>query len=79
MEYENTSEQSKNKPMRVKKIYEIEISEFELFCIRMISDYLFLDRFNDCASFVRFEQCFVFGKWQVYYRHNIHIIAFLNH
>ena len=24
----------------------------------MISDYLFLDRFNDCASFVRFEQCF---------------------
>ena len=24
----------------------------------MISDYLFLDRFNDYASFVRFEQCF---------------------
>ena len=24
----------------------------------MICDFLFLDRFNDCASFVRFEQCF---------------------
>jgi len=58
MEYEKASEQNRDKPNRVKKIYDIEISEFELFCIRMISDYLFLDRFNDCASFVRFEQCF---------------------
>ena len=46
------------KTMKEKKIYGIEISEFELFCIRMISDYLFLDRFNDSASFIRFEQCF---------------------
>ena len=58
MEYQNASEQNKDKTNRVKKIYDIEISEFELFCIRMISDYLILDRFNDSASFVRFEQCF---------------------
>ena len=45
-------------PTKIKKIYDVEISEFELFCIRMISDYLILDRFNDSASFVRFEQCF---------------------
>jgi hypothetical protein len=44
--------------MRKKKVYGVDFSEFELFSIRMISDYLFLDRFNDCASFVRFEQCF---------------------
>ena len=49
-----------NKPpvMRRKQICGLEFSEFELFSIRMISDYLFLDRFNDSASFVRFEQCF---------------------
>ena len=50
--------QNKEKEIRVKKIYGIEISEFEFFCIRMITDYLFLDRFNDSASFIRFEQCF---------------------
>lgn len=44
--------------MRRKKIEEINFSEFELNCIKMICDYLFLDRFNDSASFVRFEQCF---------------------
>jgi len=44
--------------MKQKMIYGYNFSEFELFSIRMISDYLFLDRFNDYASFVRFEQCF---------------------
>ena len=44
--------------MKRKIIYGIDISEFELYSIRMICDFLFLDRFNDCASFVRFEQCF---------------------
>ena len=56
MENENNLNQTEK--MKTKKIYGIEISEFELFCIRMISDYLFLDRFNDSASFIRFEQCF---------------------
>lgn len=43
---------------RKKKLYWVEFTEFDLFSVRMISDYLFLDRFNDSASFVRFEQCF---------------------
>ena len=53
-------EYSKSKPkvMRHKQIFGLDFSEFELYSIRMISDYLFLDRFNDCASFVRFEKCF---------------------
>ena len=55
---EKQIESINNKEMKAKKIYGIEISEFELFCIRMICDYLFLDRFNDSASFVRFEHCF---------------------
>ena len=58
MKNKNNQNQNKEKPMRVKKLYGVEISEFELFCIRMICDYLFLDRFNDSASFIRFEQCF---------------------
>ena len=58
MENQNNSNQNGPNPMKVKKIYGIEISEFELFCVRMISDYLILDRFSDSASFVRFEQCF---------------------
>ena len=41
-----------------KKLLGINFSEFDLNCIKVICDYLFLDRFNDCASFVRFEQCF---------------------
>ena len=45
-------------PMKRKIIYGVDFSEFELYSIRMICDFLFLDRFNDCASFVRFEQCF---------------------
>ena len=44
--------------LKTKKLSGTDFSEFELFCVRMISDYLFLDRFNDSASFVRFEQCF---------------------
>ena len=60
---EKAPEQGSNDPKRLptmkkKTIYGINFSEFELYCIRMISDFLFLDRFNDCASFVRFEQCF---------------------
>ena len=60
---EKVPEQGSNDPkslptMKRKTIYGINFSEFELYCIRMISDFLFLDRFNDCASFVRFEQCF---------------------
>ena len=54
----NNPKENEEKKWSVKKIYDVEISEFEFFCIRMISDYLFLDRFNDSASFVRFEQCF---------------------
>lgn len=51
--------QPQNPPViKHKKVYGVDISEFEFYCIKMISDYLFLDRFNDCASFVRFEQCF---------------------
>ena len=44
--------------MKHKTIYSVDLSEFEFYSIRMISDYLFLDRFNDCASLVRFEKCF---------------------
>ena len=55
---EVNSETQNPQPMKRKKIYGLDFSEFELFSIRMICDYLFLDRFNDCASFVRFEQCF---------------------
>ena len=49
-----------NKPpeIKTKKINGVEFSEFDLGGIRIICDYLFLDRFNDSASFVRFEQCF---------------------
>ena len=52
---QNPSEQP---VMRKKNLYGVEFTEFDLFSVRMISDYLFLDRFNDSASFVRFEQCF---------------------
>ena len=41
-----------------KKLLGINFSEFDLNCIKVICDYLFLDRFSDSASFVRFEQCF---------------------
>ena len=44
--------------MKTKKLCGVNFSEFDLASIKMISDYLFLDRFNDSASFVRFEQCF---------------------
>ena len=55
---EVNSEQQQPVEIKRKKVYGIELSEFELFSIRMICDYLFLDRFNDCSSFVRFEKCF---------------------
>ena len=44
--------------IKTKKLCGVNISEFDLASIKMISDYLFLDRFNDSSSFVRFEQCF---------------------
>ena len=50
--------QMKPRVMKHKQIFGLDFSEFELFSVRMISDYLFLDRFNDYASFVRFEKCF---------------------
>ncbi len=56
--------QSEEKPgdhpqeIKTKKLCGVNISEFDLASIKMISDYLFLDRFNDSSSFVRFEQCF---------------------
>ena len=37
-----------------KKLLGINFSEFDLNCIKVICDYLFLDRFSDSASFVRF-------------------------
>ena len=43
---------------KTKKLCDVNFSEFDLASIKMISDYLFLDRFNDSSSFVRFEQCF---------------------
>ena len=46
------------KEMKTKKLCNVNFSEFDLASIKMISDYLFLDRFNDSSSFVRFEQCF---------------------
>ncbi len=44
--------------IKTKKLCNVDFSELDLARIRMISDYLFLDRFNDSSSFVRFEQCF---------------------
>ena len=41
-----------------KKLKGVDFSEFDLAGIKVLSDYLILDRFNDSASFVRFEQCF---------------------
>ena len=57
--YTEEENKQRNPPvMKHKTICGIDFSEFELYSIRMISDYLFLDRFNDCASFIRFEKCF---------------------
>ena len=55
--------EQKNKPyekpkLTTKKINNIEISNFDVIVIRMICDYLFVDRLNDMATFTRFEQCF---------------------
>ena len=44
--------------MKTKKLCNVNFSELDFASIKMISDYLFLDRFNDSSSFVRFEQCF---------------------
>ena len=55
---EEGNNQRKPPVMKHKIICGLDLSEFEFYSIRMISDYLFLDRFNDCASFVRFEKCF---------------------
>ena len=45
-------------PLIKKKIYGTEISNFEIGAIRMVCDYLFVDRIKDMATFPRFEQCF---------------------
>ena len=51
--------EGKNKfPLLKKKIKGVEISNFEIGMIRMICDYLFVDRVKDMATFPRFEQCF---------------------
>ena len=44
--------------LKTKSLCGVNFSEFDLASVKMISDYLFLDRFNDSSSFVRFEQCF---------------------
>ena len=41
-----------------KKLNGVDFSEFDLAGIKMLCDYIILDRFNDSASFIRFEQCF---------------------
>ena len=48
----------KHNPIFKKKINGIEVSNFEIGIIRMICDYLFVDRVKDMATFPRFEQCF---------------------
>ena len=59
MKVKKTNNQSEKTPViKRKKVYGINFSEFELNSIKMICDYLFLDRFSDSATFVRFEQCF---------------------
>ena len=50
--------EAKKIPLLKKKIYGTEISNFEIGSIRMICDYLFVDRVKDMATFPRFEQCF---------------------
>ena len=49
---------AKRMPLLKKKIYGIEVSNFEIGAIRMICDYLFVDRVKDMSTFPRFEQCF---------------------
>ena len=46
------------RPIKHKKINGVDFSEFDLAGIKMLCDYIILDRFNDSASFIRFEQCF---------------------
>ena len=50
--------EAKKIPLLKKKIYGTEVSNFEIGAIRMICDYLFVDRVKDMATFPRFEQCF---------------------
>ena len=45
-------------PLITKKINGVEVTNFEIGAIRMICDYLFVDRVKDMATFPRFEQCF---------------------
>ena len=45
-------------PILKKKINGIEVSNYEIGIIKMICDYLFVDRVKDMATFPRFEQCF---------------------
>ena len=50
--------EAKRMPLLKKKINGIEVSNFEIGAIRMICDYLFVDRIKDMSTFPRFEQCF---------------------
>ena len=50
--------ESKAIPLLKKKINGIEITNFEIGVIRMICDYLFVDRLKDMSTFPRFEHCF---------------------
>ena len=45
-------------PLLTKKINGVEITNFEIGEIKMICDYLFVDRVKDMATFPRFQQCF---------------------
>ena len=55
----DSKDQKHEKPKHVTKtINNVQISNFNVAVIRMICDYLFVDRLNDMATFPRFEQCF---------------------
>ena len=50
--------ESKKIPILTKKIDGVEVTNLEIGIIRMLCDYLFVDRVKDMATFPRFEQCF---------------------
>ena len=52
-------EDNDNLPIIEKKeINGVEITNLEIAKIAMVCDYIVLDRFQDIASFLRFEKCF---------------------
>ena len=44
--------------IETKKLFNVEISNLEIAKIRMVCDYIILDRFSEVSSFPRFEKCF---------------------